>query len=111
MTPPWLPLPGFYHHFKRAETDDIDVGAYEVIGTGKMVDTEDYYVIYRPLYKGKTPLTPQTLFIRPLHQFMGEARKAGKAVPRFQRITDQDTIDRLEWIRDQLYHRPTVRGG
>jgi len=68
------PQPGRYRHFRGAE--------YDVIGTARHSETGEALVVYRALYGH------QTLWVRPLASFMGEAVDDGERVPRFQRIEE-----------------------
>lgn len=68
------PSPGRYRHFKGNE--------YQVIDTVTHSETEQLFVLYRPLYgEGK-------LWIRPLELFNRPAEIDGKRVPRFSRIDE-----------------------
>jgi hypothetical protein len=108
MTPPWVVPPGFYYHYKRDTAADVDVGAYEVLGVGVNSETEDLEVEYRPIYKeGAMFLREKSArcFHRKLLNFLDKVRKGNGLVQRFTRITDEDTINRLEYFRDQYYHK------
>jgi hypothetical protein len=64
------PIPtGIYRHFKG--------GSYEVIGTAQLVDTSEWFVIYRPLYGNRE------LVARRLTEFASTVRQDGREVPRF----------------------------
>ncbi len=64
--------PGRYRHFKGNE--------YQVIDTALDSETEQPYVIYRPLY-GKAQL-----WIRPLDQFCEIVDRNGLKQPRFNYV-------------------------
>lgn len=64
-----------YQHFKGKY--------YEVIGVGCHVDTLEYYVIYRSLYRlGTAP----AIWLRPYKNFIDRVEDNGQMVPRFRRI-------------------------
>ena len=68
--------PGRYRHFKGGE--------YEVIGLARHSETEEWLVVYRPLYgEGGLWVRPATMFVD--HKTLG-----GRCVPRFARIEQQD---------------------
>jgi hypothetical protein len=74
MTPPELPL-GKYRHFKGSE--------YEVIGLARHSETQEWYVIYKPLYDPDSGL-----WIRPLSMFSESVTRDGVTQPRFTRVED-----------------------
>ncbi|TVS10433.1 MAG: DUF1653 domain-containing protein [Wenzhouxiangella sp.] len=64
--------PGRYRHFKGGE--------YEVIDVARHSETEQWLVVYRPLYgEGR-------LWVRPLDLFTDQKTIDGKTRPRFERI-------------------------
>jgi hypothetical protein len=63
---------GVYRHFKGK--------MYEVIGVAPLVDSSDYFVIYRPLDDGKS------LVIRLYSEFTGMVNRDGKVLPRFELV-------------------------
>lgn len=67
-------LPGRYRHYKGKE--------YEVIGTARHSETEEWMVVYRCLYGDFS------LWVRPLAMFNETVDVAGEQVPRFTRISD-----------------------
>jgi hypothetical protein len=87
--------------------------AYEVVGVGFHTEDdarpgEEHFLIYRPLYEASVFLASKELGIpcydaRPLMMWMEDVTKDGKTFPRFQKITDSDTIAELEKVRDQMY--------
>jgi hypothetical protein len=62
-----------------------------------------HMVIYRPLYDAYVYKNGKMFDIRPLNMFIEPVVKEGKTFPRFQKITDSDTIQKLEKIRDEMY--------
>ncbi len=66
--------PGRYRHYKGQE--------YEVIGTARHSETEEWLVVYRCLYGD------HSLWARPLGMFAESVTVAGEQVPRFSRIGD-----------------------
>ena len=67
--------PGVYEHFKGAR--------YEVLGTGRHSETEEWYVFYRQLYGDGG------CWVRPLAMFTEEVERDGYRGPRFRRVADQ----------------------
>lgn len=61
--------PGVYRHYKGRN--------YEVIGTARHSETEEYLVVYRCLYGD------HSLWVRPLAMFRETVEVAGEQVPRF----------------------------
>jgi len=113
-----IPDPGFYYHYKHDPAVGINHYAYEVLGIGFHTEdncrVEDKVMVnYRPLYKGAAVYRASLGLgvpchdFRPLHMFMDKnVKKDGKVYPhRFMRITDPDTILKLELIREELYPR------
>ncbi|WP_328185332.1 DUF1653 domain-containing protein [Marinobacter sp. OP 3.4] len=66
--------PGRYRHYKGKD--------YEVIGTARHSETEEWLVVYRCLYGD------HSLWVRPLEMFNESVDVAGEEVPRFTRIGD-----------------------
>ena len=66
--------PGRYRHYKGKD--------YEVIGTARHSETEEWLVVYRCLYGD------YSLWVRPLDMFNETVDVAGEEVPRFTRISD-----------------------
>jgi hypothetical protein len=62
--------PGRYRHFKG--------GLYEVLGVAKHSETEEEFVVYRPLYGACG------LWVRPRAMFLDTVTVGGAAVRRFQ---------------------------
>lgn len=66
--------PGTYRHYKG--------NTYEVLGVALHTETNEYVVIYRPLYK-----TEYELFARPYHMFLDMVTVEGKQLARFKKIS------------------------
>ena len=62
--------PGRYRHFKG--------GLYEVLGVAKHSETDEEFVVYRPLDGAGG------LWVRPRAMFLETVTAGGAAVPRFQ---------------------------
>ncbi|MDA9848690.1 DUF1653 domain-containing protein [Luminiphilus sp.] len=63
------PSPGRYRHYKG--------GAYEVLGVATHSETEERFVVYRPLYG------EGALWVRPLAMFVEWVEVDGERKPRF----------------------------
>lgn len=61
---------GKYRHFKGGE--------YEVIGLARHSETQEEFVVYRPLY------TDSGLWVRPKAMFLESVIIDGREVPRFE---------------------------
>jgi hypothetical protein len=64
--------PGKYRHFKGGE--------YEVIGVARHSETDEYLVVYRPLYGD------EGLWVRPLTMFQERVTIGPRSVPRFEYV-------------------------
>ena len=100
---------GFYYHYKHDPSVSINNYAYEVMGIGHHTEKdcrpEDVHmVVYRPLYEAYVYKNGKMFDIRPLQMFIEPVEKNGVVIPRFQKITDSDTIHTLEKIRDDMYN-------
>lgn len=73
--------PGRYHHYKGND--------YEVKGLVRHSETEEYLVLYRPLYEVKPETNSESeagqtdLWVRPLEMFLENVLINGVEVPRF----------------------------
>ncbi len=65
-------VPGRYRHYKGGE--------YEVLGVARHSETEEEYVLYRPLYGRRE------LWVRPAAMFAESVIVDGRAQPRFELI-------------------------
>jgi hypothetical protein len=70
---PSEPTPGKYRHFKGRE--------YEVIGLARHSETQEWHVIYRPLYDSESGL-----WIRPVAMFLETVTHNGVTQPRFAKV-------------------------
>jgi len=67
--------PGIYEHYK--------VGRYRVIDTALHSETEEWMVLYQPLYG------EQKLWVRPFEMFVETVTQDGHDVPRFRFIGNE----------------------
>lgn len=67
--------PGIYEHYKG--------GRYRVIDTVRYSETEDWLVLYQPLYG------EQGLWVRPFDMFVETVFVDGKDLPRFRFIGNE----------------------
>lgn len=95
------PEKGFYYHFKH-DPKDFFRYAYEVVGAGRHTETEEYVVLYRPLYESEF-LKGVDVSVRPIEMFTDSVERDGKTLPRFQKITDPEIIKQLQKKRDEMY--------
>ncbi|HEU4976761.1 MAG TPA: DUF1653 domain-containing protein [Baekduia sp.] len=68
--------PGRYRHYKGGE--------YEVLGEARHSETEEWMVLYRPLYGERG------LWVRPKAMFGEEVEVDGRRVPRFAPVEPFD---------------------
>ena len=105
-----LPERGFYYHYKHDPNGPVNNYAYEVIGVGRHTENncarEDrLMVIYRPLYEEATVFREGKLFdLRPLDMFMEDVEKDGRKIPRFRKVTHDETIAHLGATMVKMYH-------
>ncbi len=71
--------PGLYEHFKGNQ--------YQVIDLARHSETEEWLVVYRPLYGERD------LWVRPMHLFTDTKSVNGCEVPRFRRVGDMPMED------------------
>ena len=98
------PENGFYYHYKHDPAGPIENYAYEVFGLARHSEDESVYVMYRPLYENSY-FEGVDASIRLLDMFLESVEKDGRTVPRFEKITDKQTLARLAAIRDRMYAR------
>ncbi len=102
--PEKIPEKGFYYHYKHDKNGEINNYAYEVVGVGHHTENDtDFFVIYRPLYESTVYKMGKFFDVRPVDMFMEEVNKDGQTFPRFQKITDKETISKLEEIKNKMY--------
>ncbi|MBX3236781.1 MAG: DUF1653 domain-containing protein [Nitrospiraceae bacterium] len=66
---------GRYRHYKGKD--------YEVIGVARHSETEEEFVVYRPLYG------EGGLWIRPMAMFLESVLVSGVEMPRFRRLEER----------------------
>ena len=98
---------GFYYHYKHDPAGSMNNYAYEIVGVSRHSEDKSASVVYRPLYKN-TYLDGFDFCNRPYDMFLESVEKEGKPVPRFQKITDSDTIQKLERIREEMYGKDSL---
>ena len=112
-----FPEKGFYYHYKHDPQNGIDDCLYEVVGTAFSTESagvhsdnpedffEDEVVIYRPVFSDSLVLKAgRDFWTRPVKMFLENIEKDGVSVPRFTKVTDPDTIEKLGEIRDTMYN-------
>lgn len=68
---------GVYQHYKGKR--------YQVLGTGRHTEINEYYVVYTPLYEHEGQ---PDIWIRPYSMFIESVEVHGESVPRFRRLVD-----------------------
>ncbi len=109
--PDRIPEPGFYRHRKHDPAKGATHMTYYVFGVGP--HTEDdcaprdrAMLSYLPLYKSDDFPAGPYHFNRPLEMFYDPAIVDGKPEPRFIRVTDAATIERLRQTYREMYPEP-----
>lgn len=74
MSVPVLPL-GTYRHYKGNE--------YEVVGVGCHTETNEYFVIYKPIYEHDGQ---PNIWVRPYDMFVESIIIDGLTIPRFIKV-------------------------
>lgn len=69
--------PGVYVHYK---SDDM---RYQVLGVGRNTETNEDYVVYRPLYETDEEVD---FWVRPYGMFIGQVEVNGSSVNRFRKL-------------------------
>jgi hypothetical protein len=100
--PKRVPEPGFYYHYKHDPNGPVNKYAYEVLGTTKDSENDNFGVLYRPLHE-KSWFASVDFIVRPLEVWLEDVKKDGVKFPRFQKISDPTTISELERIRTEMY--------
>jgi hypothetical protein len=72
-------LPGEYEHYKG--------GRYRVLGVGRHTETDEYYVVYVPLYEAEDR---PDFWLRPYDMFTSAVEINGVQLPRFQYVDPAD---------------------
>ena len=99
--------PGFYYHYKHSG-ESVDDYAYEVLNIAHHTEIKDFndaaLVIYRPLYRTAKVFTAGKHWdARPLAMFTETVAVSDKTIPRFRRITEPETINKLKEVRKDMY--------
>jgi hypothetical protein len=85
MSPQADVKPGVYRHFKGRR--------YEVVGVARVVDSSEYFVVYRPLYGDRQ------LVMRGWADFVATVNRNDEEVPRFRYLKPvprrRETLTRL----------------
>ncbi len=103
-SPAKVPEKGFYYHYKHSADKAVNDYAYEVVGVGTHTEEENtFFVVYRPLYESSVYKAGKLFDLRPIDMWMGDVEKDGKTFPRFTKITDTETISKLEKIKGKMY--------
>lgn len=104
-TPEKVPEPGFYYNWKHDPSGLVNNHAYEVLGVGFHTENDDHRVVYRPLYKSPVykAVGKIAFDLKILEEWMGNAEKDGKPIPRFTKITDPSALKQLEDIKRLMY--------
>ena len=100
----------YYYHYKHNPKSEINNFAYEIIGIGHHTEidglSESAMVIYAPLYEESSVYQNDKHFnIRPLDMFVSKVTKNEKTFSRFKRVTNIDTIAKLQKIKKKLYKK------
>lgn len=69
--------PGIYAHYKSPEKK------YEVLGVGRNTETDEEYVVYKPLYEAEGQ--PE-FWVRPYDMFVDIIEINGLSQPRFKKV-------------------------
>ena len=72
---------GIYVHYKS------DHMRYEVFGVGRNSETDEFYVVYKPLYKQDGP--QPDFWVRPYDMFIEDVEIDGVKRPRFTFVSDK----------------------
>lgn len=84
----------YYYHFKHDPSVSINNYAYELIGLGKNADTDEEFVIYKPLYRNDH-IGKCDFYIRSKNNFFETIIRKGKKIKRFKKISDKKVIAQL----------------
>jgi len=68
-------VPGEYEHYKGKR--------YRVLGVGQHTESDDYFVVYTPLYEHAGQ---PDIWLRPYDMFVGIVEVDGKIIERFKRL-------------------------
>ncbi len=88
-------IKGYYYHYKHNNLGEVNNYAYEVVGIGQNTETDELFVIYRPLYKSDH-LGTNDFYVRPYKMFNEFVNLDGKSIKRFSLIEDNKIISELK---------------
>lgn len=66
---------GEYEHYKGKR--------YRVLGVGRHTESDDYFVVYAPLYEHAGQ---PDIWLRPYEMFLETVEVGGETIPRFKRL-------------------------
>jgi len=92
---------GFYYHYKHDPNGPFNNYAYEVLGVSRHTENRTLSMIYRPLYENT--YLDVDYSNRPLDMALGTIERNGETINRFQKIEDEQLIEKLKEIRDEMY--------
>lgn len=73
--------PGRYEHYKGKQ--------YRVLGVGRHTETDDYFVVYTPLYEHEGQ---PDIWLRPYDMFVGTVIVDDVETPRFRKLDTEGVI-------------------
>ena len=73
-------MQGKYRHYKGHN--------YEVIGVGLQTETDERFVVYKPLYEVGDDVKDIDVFCRPYDMFFEKVTVDGKEMDRFTKLED-----------------------
>jgi hypothetical protein len=97
----------YYYHYKHDPNGSVNNYVYEIMNIAHHTEIdgleESAMVIYAPLYESFVYKQGKHWDARPLAMFMEQVEKDGKVFERFTKITDPETISKLDTIKKELY--------
>ena len=100
---PEHPQPGFYYHYKHDPSESVNNYAYEVLNIANHTETDEYMVVYRPLYESAVYKAGKMWDVRPHTMFMERVIVKGEEQMRFTPIADPNVLEQLEMIKKEMY--------
>jgi hypothetical protein len=86
----------FYYHFKH-DIGDVYDHAYIIVGFGFDAEKDCEVLFYKPLYKVDILNdSDMDVFVRSIANFTEIVTRDGKSLQRFAKVTDPETILKLE---------------